>query len=259
MHFHWQNLTTGTLNPRRGWKEGRAWLNNQPHNLKQDSGVRVWPLIPSEMGFEWHLLRKDADWSLGYGRDSEEHKVFVKLPFVCSLYVLWHNLRHRPTDWSTSHSEWSLRHHDGGLWWSLGANPMGGRLRDRRQGHLNWANLVLGRQKFTREIVETRVMPLPLPGTTITATVAQERCTWKRPRWPWAKQRISYDITPEYPAPIPGKGENAWDVDDDAILQMHCSAKSFEDAIGTFVASVLRNRRRHGGDYDWQPRDKRAA
>jgi hypothetical protein len=54
------------------------------------------------------------------------------------------------------------------------------------------------------------------------------------------------------PIPVPGKGENAWDMEDDAIHSMGCVANSVDDAIIKLLNSVNRDRVRYGGAH-WVP------
>lgn len=242
------------------WREGRAWVHNRDHDYHHDSGVRVWPIIPQETRVEWYLLRKKSgSWAVGYGRDDEDHSLHVRLPLLVDVYLSWHNKRFQPKGWEDSHTEYAIRHHDGHLWWRFGGNPMGGgkELPWWRDGNIDWARLTLGKSTFTRELIETRTMPLPLPEGTVAAEVTQTRFTWKRKRSPFARHAMNYNIKPLYPAAVPGKGENAWDCGDDAIFELSCSAESFEAAIGRFVESVLTSRRRHGGTYEWQPQPER--
>jgi hypothetical protein len=62
-------------------------------------------------------------------------------------------------------------------------------------------------------------------------------------------------ITPAEPIPIPGKGENSWDCDDDAFYSSSIGGSNVEKGIGAMVESVLRTRRRHGGEHMSLPQE----
>lgn len=54
------------------------------------------------------------------------------------------------------------------------------------------------------------------------------------------------EITPERPIPIPGKGENSWDLDDDAVFAFTCLAQDASKLANRLATSVMRTRVRHG-------------
>jgi hypothetical protein len=55
------------------------------------------------------------------------------------------------------------------------------------------------------------------------------------------KQRHAHIEAPSG-VPIPGKGENSWDLDDDAIYGMTSGAKSVKEAVSKFMESVRKTR-----------------
>lgn len=55
------------------------------------------------------------------------------------------------------------------------------------------------------------------------------------------------------PIPVPGKGENSWDCDDDAIHSSHGPHSTVHQAVAALVASVYRDRTRYGSGPEWQP------
>ncbi|MHC5826003.1 MAG: hypothetical protein ACYT04_61670, partial [Nostoc sp.] len=76
--------------------------------------------------------------------------------------------------------------------------------------------------------------------------------TWKRPRNPFPIKLIKCELSPSIPIPIPGKGENSYDIDDDAIYGMTTAANSVDEAIAHLRDDVIETRKRYGGD-NWQP------
>jgi hypothetical protein len=63
---------------------------------------------------------------------------------------------------------------------------------------------------------------------------------------------VRAEITPDKPIPVPGKGENSWDCDDDASYGMTCAAQTPAEAVAHYSASIQRDRQRHGGNH-WVP------
>ncbi len=110
---------------------------------------------------------------------------------------------------------------------------------------------LLGRTVCTVEKSEPEPVIVPMPEGNYPGTIVREHRTWKRPRWPWPSQvRADYSVTMDVGIPTPGKGENAWDCDDDAIFGTGGSTRS--EAIANVAAAALRQRERYAGD-GWTP------
>jgi len=77
---------------------------------------------------------------------------------------------------------------------------------------------------------------------------------WHRPRSPFVKALRRVEITPERPVPVPGKGENSWDLDEDATYSstMPVNGRTPEQLIADFKQSNMRSRERYGGK-NWLP------
>ena len=75
-----------------------------------------------------------------------------------------------------------------------------------------------------------------------------------RPRSPFVKSLHRVEITPEKPVPIPGKGENSWDLDEDATYSstMPVNGRTTEELIADFKQSSMERRERYGGK-NWLP------
>ena len=69
-----------------------------------------------------------------------------------------------------------------------------------------------------------------MPEGKYPAHVKRERRTWKRPRWFTPLVRGYWDVDVESGIPVPGKGENSWDCDDDAIFASSFSVNKAETA-----------------------------
>lgn len=114
------------------------------------------------------------------------------------------------------------------------------------------------RYEKDEEATRTHEVLVELPEGSYPAVVTTERVRWQRPRWfvaPWM-----FRSTVEVPGgvPIPGKGENAWDCDDDAIYSSTGSADLVqvqpEQAAERLADSVRQRRQRYASDR-WVPRE----
>lgn len=95
--------------------------------------------------------------------------------------------------------------------------------------------------------VELHFLEADYPATVILTTD-----TWKRPRWHWplVVERAEVDVPGG--VPIPGKGENSWDIDDDATFSLVTPASTVEEAVQKFYDTVNERRARYGGR-NWTP------
>jgi hypothetical protein len=155
--------------------------------------------------------------------------------------------------------------HDGSVWWSLWTNPdkWSSRTPRWRQGAFSVLDAILGPQEMKREPVgDPEVVTIPMPEGNYLGRSTIERCTWKRPRWfaeRWSSAKVTMDPREDAsfkPIPIPGKGENSYDIDDDALYTMSTKARSHGEAVAKVVENVLTTRERRGG-LNWRPEPKK--
>jgi hypothetical protein len=244
--WHWQALKG------RGIRSGRAWLHTP-------AGV---------FRAEWHVGLHGPGFRIGVDDDGPEVSASIFFG-LASLYtgfesrwlykVLGTDKPYRYIDKSGTYRtveprELSITTFGGALWWHLWMNPMESSSRDPkwRRGAWHPMDTFFGRQRFSREVLAEEGVVIPLPEYAYRGTVRLEWLTWKRPRWPWAKSRLSANVEVESGLPIPGKGENAWDCDDDAIYSISFAARTVPEAIGHVVQAVLEDRWRYGGS-NWSP------
>lgn len=148
--------------------------------------------------------------------------------------------------------------HSGSIWWEWfhvdqmswpATDAKGRRLSWWRVGNFNVADVLLGRKKYEKTIVDVRPVLIPMPEGPYPAVATRTICTWTRPRWPWwpfTRMRQGGNIDCEIGIPHEGKGENSWDCGEDATHGIGFTG-NVEDGIGCFVASVTRDRERYGG------------
>jgi hypothetical protein len=128
-----------------------------------------------------------------------------------------------------------------------------------RDGQWNPITALLGKWEYSNEPRDKYDVLIPMPERAYPATVTLEEATWRRSRFPFLRrsvQRANIDIPDGIGTP--GKGENAWDVGDDATFGMTCPASTVEQAIATVVESVLHDRIRRSGRLDFTPTETAA-
>jgi len=97
---------------------------------------------------------------------------------------------------------------------------------------------------------------IAMPEGSYAATIEHTVRTWTRPRWPGYWERVATtNIKVEGGIPVPSKGENAWDLDDDAVLERSFHDVSSIDALTRFVLDIHETRILRGGT-DWTPTSK---
>lgn len=142
---------------------------------------------------------------------------------------LWNN----PTYWERG-QPW---------WWDISITPM---------------DVIFGRQQYsTSEKTEHKAFTKNIPETWYELKIETYVATWRRPRWPWwpmTKHINRAEVTPSRPVPIPGKGENAWDMDEDATHGMTLMADTWEEAAQRFEESVMETRAKRAS-VKWVPKD----
>lgn len=240
MRWHWQNLNeTG----KRGGalREGRGWL----HFSDYDGPT---------LGVSWQVPTRFLKVGLDIGGGGGEYDLSVT--FACGLFALWLHLeRVLPRSWRPSgEKETSVWLMDWAIYWKVWVDPWSwSKSTPRwRDGSFHPLDFFLGRWQYeTMPVSETRVV-VPMPEGDYPASVQMFVSTWKRPRWPWPTRMLRATITPDRPIPHPGKGENAWDVGDDATHSMTCPAQTPQAAAMELRDSVMRSRERYGGR-DWRP------
>lgn len=124
-----------------------------------------------------------------------------------------------------------------------------------RHWSISPGQLLLGQQKFTRETLWEGIASVPMPEGEYEATVKHKRMTWTRKRFPFLrKTRTGWDFEfGDYGIPVPGKGENSWDLGEDAIYGISVSGDTLDDAIERVRESAFTSRDRYGGGRNWMP------
>lgn len=124
--------------------------------------------------------------------------------------------------------------------------------------YYNLKDIVLGQPVYTPAEGPAELRTIYLAEGPYVLSLRKSESTWKRPRWPVTKRSRSYEWSvvsnPEgrMGLPVPGKGENSYDCEEDAISGGSIPAHSVDDAAGKIVGTVMRDRTRRAGP-DWTP------
>lgn len=251
--WHWQDLRGDWANPRGRTDDptglcthGRAWLYGQSHTYQ----------------VSWHLGAKSLALTAAFSSEGESSIcIHVAIPFIGSFFFIvdgarWtKRLPFMGNTWDNNSREIGFSWYDGYLSVRLWCRDGNSWSRGDRWWHfkqpilINPADIFLGRQKYSEETLEEGETTVPMPEADYPATYRLFRATWKRPRWPWPLIILRANIAVEGGIPVPGKGENSWDMDDDAIFSMTCAAATKEEATQIYKESVLRDRMK----YFWKP------
>lgn len=265
-HWHWQNLAK---KDGKGGLNGRAWLHLYWGNPDIHGEGRKLTCL----GIQWVLFRKQhsvgVSLDVGDGDSDRDVDFSLRIPYF-GVYLSAENIWPRrwefynPGQKYPSSRELSVKWHDLALWIALWRDPDEGYGRggpsfwkDARshQRHIviHPVDILLGRTRCTTEHLGEHAAEVVLPEGSYPVQVVIERRSWRRPRWPWARKvRISADVRSEQGLPIPGKGENSWDIDDDAYYSIGTPTETATDAVQYAAQRVLETRRRYGGS-SWVP------
>lgn len=150
--------------------------------------------------------------------------------------------------------ELSLRFFDKAVWWKVWSDSHGWTSDTPRWRDGSWHPLdtIFGKTTYVTELVERADMLVPMPEKSYRGHVEIRRDSWRRPRWPFARVVYRAHIDMTDPVPVPGKGENSWDLGQDAIYGMTVPARTVADAIAAVVKSAMRDRIRRAGQ-NWVP------
>lgn len=140
---------------------------------------------------------------------------------------------------------------------TLWGDPHGWSSRDpwwRRGVSFSPVDFLAGKARHSTRDIRTVETTLMMPEGTYPVRVKLYESEWKRPRWPFPVRlrRAETSILMQSGVPIPGKGENAWDIGDDAVFSQTAPARDEHEALAGLYESVMRDRARHGG-HNWRP------
>ena len=232
---------------------------------------RGWMREPLRLRWEVVVPRRIRDGSLGLGVrfDATEDDLVLHVAAGPELYVslhpgdrFWRMLgldytsrqQHPDRDVQVFGGERDigLRVFDGAVWWDVWSMDGCGRSSDPKwmRGNLDLGDLVLGRQEYSKTVLEEHEVDIPMPEGTYRWKLALVERRWTRPRGP-TKVAACFEaecLDGEH-IPEPGKGTTSYNCGADATFGVSGTAETVEEAIGKIVAGALRDRRKYGGSY----------
>lgn len=206
-------------------------------------------LIGRDWRVELHIMGKYRHIRIGYSRDCEDHTFCIALYFF-SLYISY--LRGSRKD-----RKLELSVHNGTIWWKLWVddNSWTEDFPRWRRSNFDPMRRFFGLHETSqREVIAEHTVIIPMPERNYVGTAKLIEMKRWRKRLPYFKttwMQASIEI-PEGIG-VPGKGENSWDLDDDATFGISMRANNIEEAIGHLVGSVMRERAKYGGS-EWTPK-----
>lgn len=149
--------------------------------------------------------------------------------------------------------DFSVSVFDHALWWNFGVTRMGSPNTRPRWKDGSWRPL--GHDKVQSErLLERRPVLVRMPEKSYSGTAELLACTHgfdKLPRFLDRKfTRVSIQM--DEGIPVPGKGENSWDQDQDATFGVTMPARSIEAAVLELAKDVRETRERRAGPR-WKP------
>jgi hypothetical protein len=234
MRFRWQNLNERPYGLGSAWRHGRCWLRGRRACFHAE-----W--VFGCVGLRCYL-------TLG-GED--DMKLSLAVPGL-ALYLSVAGLVPRWLRVAGGAKQTGFSVHAGNLWWSFWHPYWAGwSRRERTQGCVHLVDLLLGRGRYIRRVLEEARIEVPMPEGIYPATVTFSEHVTKRARW-FTRRSISAHVVPDRAIPVPGKGESSYDIGEDAIYSLGCAADTPLKAVIATVESCLRTRYRHGG-LNWRP------
>jgi hypothetical protein len=254
MEFSFRNL-----NVRKDGSHGTALKAGRCSAYFGGSGCNSLDL---EWGTWYHGLFSLA---LLLGRNESPVSLHVGVPYF-TVYLSWENyraaswLRKRMKDRKRpngAHREFSVKQCAEYLWINFYGDTDMFCSGDPWWYHVSVdiPRLLLGRERYSDAVVKTERVEIPMPEKAYPATIEWHMQTWKRPRWPFTVRRCSATVIPDEPIPEPGKGENSYDCEEDAMHSISTAAETSWGAIGRTVEAVMRQRIKYGGSA-WRPKAK---
>jgi hypothetical protein len=215
---------------------------------------------------QWRGRWGRLEFEVGFGQDanftmiefeqteweSPHYSITLALWRIIFLHLAWDMFGWFP---NTSR-EVSLKWSDGEIWWNFWNHPSDWS-RGEWRGYFNplrWLlNLLLGKRTVQEVPIRSKQAYVYLPEGFIPAECVMTEMVYTRPRWPWPIRRYRLvNICPVVGVPVPGRGENSWDGDDDTVQAMSVRADDINSALRQFSESVMQYRLKDGGS-DWRP------
>lgn len=250
-----------------GWTspegKGPLWRKGRAHLVAREAGRK------SHGGQSYHDIQLNAEWSIipkykfGFGFEvkvgnpGSENDLHLHLFFgpLANLFLsgggfmprrlLVPGYDSRVTGFRIAKDHGKLEvwmprnggHRRGTPWW--------------RYSYVNWERFFCGQVKSSQEIIDDGTTIIPMPEANYSAGYETRKYTnvWPTRFGRFRSPAVHYMtvVEPTTPVPIPGKGENSWDCDDDALHSVSVAGCSVEAAVAKVVETALSTRKKYGG------------
>lgn len=256
----------------------RRWLKTKLgiwwHKPQDPSDRRVWIHLGSScLTIESRFLRRARGCRMLLKLNSGDGDQITAGLAIPMLFSIWVSIEGRflrrlmpgemvdsrvqpgETFWMPTERQIGVRIFDSAIWVSLWENPMEWNRSDPRWWAFNFQpiDFLFGQERMARDETKSdQDVSVRMPEGVYTGKLRLYRVTHKRPRWPTARHVNRYRIEMDDPIPVPGKGESAWDVGEDAVYSISGVASTADKAVIRLLDSVNTSRVRYGGAM-WLP------
>lgn len=258
IYWHDQNLTKNKSDSM--WKHGRGWLHWTGNCFHIEWSFFGYTITSTSIEFGFNANDGDGGISFRFGIN-KLFKIYLQLSSVGRLEKYqpgkWVKRTWEPYGefWMREERRIGIRLFDNTIWLSLWENPMEWNSTDPWWWSFNfdYVSFLLGKEKSDSIEIESGQCVIPMPERDYQAKYTISDWTWKRSRWPRPKRirRVELEMD-DNPLLVPGKGENSWDLDDDAIYSTIIPADTINEAICELRKSAMRDREKYGGK-NWLP------
>lgn len=117
---------------------------------------------------------------------------------------------------------------------------------------IDWKTMLFGKQKYESKEIRRYLDYVKMPEGNYPCEIIHTEATWVRPRFVKPIKVTRFEVIPDIPIPEPGKGENGWDIDDDALHSSTVRAENVKEALRKVADDVMKTRLKRAGR-NWVP------
>jgi hypothetical protein len=253
--------------------EPRLWSFGINESAKKRPGA--WPLA-----YRWFLMFPGGEFHIEYwlfkrsnkprlmlgigGGDTDRQLCLsIGLPWLIALYLVFDHAwlkrlapTHRVASYKGGYWDMPIErqigffYSDGRFWVKLWADTMDPDRNRFKWQEFNWglryiADLLFGKTRYYEAGHQEHDEYIIMPEGAYRAKIVTYLACWKRPRWPFVHRVHRANIEIPGGIPVPGKGDNSWDMDDDAICSIGTIGANLYDLRQQIYESAMRDRVRY--------------
>lgn len=239
----------------RRWLEKRnIWfctINDNPGGSRFWHGRAFFHFGRLTFSTQWGFANFAKRFALMFYLRRSERLIAINLaiPFLWTLHFALEGVPGlNYTTLETDQRDIGVRVFDWRIWTSLWGDDSG--YGPHRQRVINVERIMFGKYLHEKEWLDPEPVPIEvtMPEASYPGTAQRFVSTTGYARFRKAQRTPRVNIEIPQGIPIPGKGENVWDLGDDAIFALTCPAESIDEAIEELRQSAFRTRRKHGWD-----------